>query len=206
MLRQSFWEDFDVKVALPFSTHNMGELQLSGKSTNYWSLQCLEGIYATTVSVTPDPSSHRLTAAVMAHTLEKPQITATTPQPANIIYLIIIFSAWLADSALTLRQTTSAYQNKGQQSKITPLCSLLPLTCHHVLYHHLYSYSPWPPFSILIKMYFLYLQAFAIINVSWVAVEKLWLWLIFLCLRVIDAREKPARFHSPSESGWKIEH
>lgn len=65
---RGFWREGGTCI---LSTHNMGELQLSGKSTNYWSLQCLEGIYATTVSVTPDPSSYRLTAAVMAHTLEK---------------------------------------------------------------------------------------------------------------------------------------
>lgn len=124
----------------------------------------------------------------------------------NIIYLIITFSIRLAEGVLTLRQTTSAYQNKGQQCKIPPLCSLFPRTCHHVLYHRLYTHSPWPPFSILLKIYSLYLQAFAIINVSWRAAEILWLWLIFLYLRIIDAREKPARFHSPSESGWKIEH
>lgn len=184
------------------STHNMGELQLSGKSSDsvWWESMPPPSLWPLTHPVTGWQQLSCPTN-LKNHRSQQPHHSRH-----NIIHLIIIFSAWLVDSVLTPRQTISAYQNKGQQSEIPPLCLLLPLTWPHLLYHLLNTYSPWPPFSILLKSSSLYLQAFAIINVSWGAVEILWVWLIFLCLRIIDACEKPARFHSLSESGWKIEH
>ena len=103
------------------STHKMGEMLNAWRKISVWQVTLLtelNGNPSQCQFVTPEPPTrYRLTAAVMLHILEN-HSTAYTSEIQK--HIIIIFSPRPADSAMTLRWTMSAYQNKGQNTETHP--------------------------------------------------------------------------------------